>query len=805
MRTQRKLFAWIMAFILTLSVMPTAALADEETSGECGAEGNNVTWKVEDDTLIISGSGAMADYSTAANVPWNSHMDNIKKGVVEEGITHLGARTFVLSKALESVSLPESLESIGESAFNQSVITFVALPSNLKTIGKNAFLKAPLTEINIPESVKNIGDFSFEGCKLTSVTMLENLETLGSGAFKGNPLVAMPEIPKAITHLASTFQNCTELAEISIPSHVTSLDRTFMGCTGLTSVTIPENVEKYNGAFNGCTGLVNVIIESKADNIGGETTNNAQGVFGGCTNLKTITVPAHVKTIGMAAFKGCSSLETVDFIQWAETIGNEAFQSSGVAGNLVLNAKTVGVRAFDKCGKLGPDISLAQVESIGGDAFRDCANLKGIVYGQKAWTAVPAQVKAILNGGIFAADSAFESGKLAIPTKVGYICGWYTKDGTDDGNWGDPAPSNPTSGTYYAKWERCTDHILSEATCTDASTCSKCGETIGEVLGHDWQEATCTAPKTCSRCGATEGNALGHSWDTGVVTTPASYTAPGVKTFTCAACNITKTESIPQLVHTSSGSSSSSSGYTVSASSTKNGTVTVSPKRADKGDTVTITVKPDTGYELDELTVTDKNGKTVKVTEGKNGKFTFTMPTTKVTVEATFVKIEEAPKQNFTDVPAGYWAKDAIAWAYENSYMNGNSAVTFNPEGTVTRQQLWMILARLSGHQPADFTEAKAWAVDNGISDGTVPGNAVSRQQLVTILYRYAVRMGYNTSARADLTIFPDHASVASYATDAMAWSVANGIVGGTTQGTLNPAGTATRAQFAVILSRFVG
>ena len=135
--------------------------------------------------------------------------------------------------------------------------------------------------------------------------------------------------------------------------------------------------------------------------------------------------------------------------------------------------------------------------------------------------------------------------------------------------------------------------------------------------------------------------------------------------------------------------------------------------------------------------------------------------------------------------------------------MNGVSAERFAPGSTVTRQQLWMILARLSGYQPADFAEAKAWAVDNRISDGTNPGNAVSRQQLVTILYRYAVMMGYKTTGAADLTQFPDHASVAAYAKDAMSWSVANGIVGGTTAGTLNPTGTATRAQFAVILSRF--
>ena len=237
--------------------------------------------------------------------------------------------------------------------------------------------------------------------------------------------------------------------------------------------------------------------------------------------------------------------------------------------------------------------------------------------------------------------------------------------------------------------------------------------------------------------------------------------------------------------------------------SAKHGSVTVSPKSAKKGTTVTITVKPDSGYELDDLMVTDKNGDTVKLTKKSDTKYTFTMPSGKVEVEATFVKIEEAPEQTFTDVPDGYWAEDAIAWASENGYMNGNPAVTFDPEGTVSRQQLWMILARLSGYNPATMAEAKSWAVDNGISDGTVPGGAVSRQQLVTILYRYAVRMGYQTDRTADLTAYPDHTGVAAYAADAMSWSVANSIVGGTTQGTLNPAGTATRAQFAVILSRF--
>ena len=253
----------------------------------------------------------------------------------------------------------------------------------------------------------------------------------------------------------------------------------------------------------------------------------------------------------------------------------------------------------------------------------------------------------------------------------------------------------------------------------------------------------------------------------------------------------------------SDSSSSSDGDYIVSVDTGKHGTVTVSPKRADKGDTVTITVKPDKGYELDELVVTDKNGDAVKLKDKGNGKFSFTMPGSKVTVEAKFVK-ESASQLPFADVSADYWAYDEIAWAYENGYMNGTSATAFNPGGNVSRQQLWMILARLSGASPASMAEAREWAIGNGISDGSNPGGAISRQQMVATLYRYAKLMGYDTTGAADLTAFPDHASVADYAKEAMAWSVKNEIVGGTAQGTLNPAGTASRAQFAVILYRFV-
>ena len=256
-----------------------------------------------------------------------------------------------------------------------------------------------------------------------------------------------------------------------------------------------------------------------------------------------------------------------------------------------------------------------------------------------------------------------------------------------------------------------------------------------------------------------------------------------------------------------SGSSSSDDGdYSVSvpsSTSIRGGSITVSPRSADKGDTVTITVKPDDGYVLNKLSVTTRAGAAVDLTRKSETRYTFTMPGSSVVIDVSFVREGTSAEMNFTDVADDFWAVNEIRWAFENGYMNGTSASTFNPNGTVNRQQVWMILARMAGADPANMTEAKAWAVENGISDGTNPTGAVTRQQLVALLYRFASQNGYNVSNKADLSSYPDAASVASYAAEPMAWAVANGIIGGTTAGTLNAAGNSNRAQLAVILWRF--
>ena len=254
----------------------------------------------------------------------------------------------------------------------------------------------------------------------------------------------------------------------------------------------------------------------------------------------------------------------------------------------------------------------------------------------------------------------------------------------------------------------------------------------------------------------------------------------------------------------SQGGSSSDSGpatYSPALDVSDGGSIKVSPRTPEAGDEVTITPDPDSGYEVDQVTVTDRDGDEIRVTANRDGTYTFTQPRGRVTIEVTFVRAGESVF--FDDVPASFWAYDEIAWAYDNGYVNGTSAATFSPNSSITRQQVWMILARLSGADPASMAAAREWAMVNDISDGTNPGNAVTRQQLVALLYRYAQMMGYDNGAREALTSFPDAGTVSGYAQEPMQWSVANGIVAGTSAGTLNPAGTATRAQFAVILYRF--
>lgn len=262
-----------------------------------------------------------------------------------------------------------------------------------------------------------------------------------------------------------------------------------------------------------------------------------------------------------------------------------------------------------------------------------------------------------------------------------------------------------------------------------------------------------------------------------------------------------------QFDRISSGSGDSDPTYSITLPSrVTGGELKLSRRYAEKGETVTLTAVPDEGYELDTLTVTDSKGNEIDLTDQGGNEYTFKMPAGRVTIDVTFRKT--GTPLPFADVGETYWAYDEIAWAYENGYMSGTSATAFTPGGTVTRQQVWMILARMAGANPTDMAAAKAWAVANGISDGTSPGSPVTRQQLAALLYRYAVLYGYDVSVGENTNIlsFTDVGQLSEYAIPAMQWAVGAGIINGTGDGsTLTPQGDSTRAQLAVMLYRFMG
>ena len=262
----------------------------------------------------------------------------------------------------------------------------------------------------------------------------------------------------------------------------------------------------------------------------------------------------------------------------------------------------------------------------------------------------------------------------------------------------------------------------------------------------------------------------------------------------------------------SSSSGSSGSSYAVSAPSAKNGDVTVSPKNASKGDRVTVTVKPDSGYEIGSVTVLDSKGNELKLTDKGDGKYTFTMPGGKVEVKATFVKAGETSP--FVDVPADSYYFDAVKWAQKLGITNGKTDVLFGSSDPCTRGQIVTFLWRAAGSPapkgtakvPGDMLpgsycyDAVAWAIENGVTNGFADGtfgvnNTCTRGQSVTFLYR---ALG---TAPTTVNGFTDVAAGDFYA-EAVAWAVENGVTNGTTDSTFSPSNGCTRAQIVTFLFR---
>ena len=386
------------------------------------------------------------------------------------------------------------------------------------------------------------------------------------------------------------------------------------------------------------------------------------------------------------------------------------------------------------------------------------------------------------------------------------------------------------------------------ATCTEAGneaywTCSGCGKYFSnengtneiekdswvlKTLGHDMtktdaKEATCTEDGnneyyTCSRCGgvfkdeagtqATTVEAetlkkLGHDWSNknGICARcDAKCTETHKPGMTCSVCH--KYTSYPYVPGAPT--------YPATAPAVPNGTVAVSPANASKGANVTVTVKPNEGYELGSLAVKDASGDLLPLADLGNGKYSFVMPDGKVSVEAEFVKTAAT---SFADVPANDYFADAVKWAVDKDVTNGLTDTMFGPYESCTRTQIVTFLWRAAGSPeprtassftdvPASayYAKAVAWAIENGITNGMTettfaPNATCTRGQSVTFLYR-ALK-----GTASGSTNFTDVKSDAFY-TDAINWAVANNVTNGTSNTTFSPNADCTRAEIVTFLYR---
>ena len=451
---------------------------------------------------------------------------------------------------------------------------------------------------------------------------------------------------------------------------------------------------------------------------------------------------------------------------------------SGTFNGEVINNGTISGGTFSGTVINGEDGTIAEGVSI--------PNLKFIVTFDNEGT----RTTAIIDNGV----------KLtapAAPTKEGYrFSGWYYDNSGSKAKWNFDTDTVTRAMTLTAKWVR-TYTVTFE---------TSGGSAVAPVTVDTGSTVTKPADPTKS------GYTFGGWYKDSTLQTPWDFANGTVTADTTLYAKWTANPPAPSY-------DDSDPTYAVSTPAAENGSVMVSPKNASAGSTVTITVKPDSGYVLETISVTDKNGNGLKLTDKGNGKYTFTMPTSKVEIKVTFME-DNSVLNFFYDVPNDAYYYEAVKWAAENGITGGVGNSLFAPNQPCTRGQIVTFLWRAAGSpvvnyamnmtdvaEDAYYGEAVRWALSEGITTGIGditfgPDAACTRAQAVAFLFRYAVASGMDAVTLADLISgFADAASVPGYAVSAMNWALSQGIMQGSGTQLLS-GNTCTRAQIVTFLYR---
>ena len=365
---KKKLFSLLVALCAT-----TTMFADMVT-GSCGG---NLRWSYDTNTRILSitGTGRMNNYNYVEdksgnyflNRPWESYSQEIDSLYIQEGVASIGDNAFAELFPLTSVSIPNSVTSIGGGAFYGCRLTSVSIPNSVTSIGDGAFYGCTrLTSATIGNSVTSIGGYAFKECEgLTKVNYMGDAKGWNSidfdnvgyanpicysrNLYLNNVLLTDLVFPDGVTEISNAFAEDTCITSVSIPNSVTSIGGyAFYGCTGLTSVTIPNSVTSIGSyAFAWCKGLTSVTIPNSVTSIG-------EWTFYECEGLTSVTIPNSVTSIGEEAFYDCTGLTSA-------TIGN--------------SVTSIGEKAFFGCTNIETVMFGKNVQNIGSYAFYGCKNI----------------------------------------------------------------------------------------------------------------------------------------------------------------------------------------------------------------------------------------------------------------------------------------------------------------------------------------------------------------------------------------------------------------------------------------------
>ena len=654
----------------------------------------------------------------------------------------------------------------------------VVIKSGVRSIGDYAFSNCTnLTSITTPDSVTSIGECAFMNCtSLTSITISANVERIGILALE------YCEQLKAI-NVDKGNKNYLSIDGILFNKDITELVRYPEAKTG--KYVIPDSVNEIGWcAFTGCNGLTELTIPNSISKIDDHT-------FNSCTNLKKVTIPDSVTYIGWDSFMFCSSLESVTIPNSVTTICDQAFEGcSSLTTVTIPNSITeLNIYVFAGCTELKSVTIPNSVTRIARSAFAYCEKLKSVT--------IPYSVKSV-------GESAFAGCRSL--TDVYYL--------ETENNWNNISIDKTENECILNAKVHFSGHST-ELKKVKAESCTADGY---------------TGDKVCKTCGKTieKGKdlaALGHSWDAGKITTKATCTEKGAKTYTCAVCGATKTESIAALGHktelkNTKEATCAAKGYTGDKVCKTCG------KTIEKGkDVAALGHSWDAGKITIKATCTEKGVKTYtcKVcsatkTESiatishnyKNGKCTV--------CGAKDPNYKPVTKNPFVDVSKSSYCYEPVLWAYNHDpqVTAGVDKTHFAPDNNCTRAQIVTFLWRAKGCPEVKgaknpfkdvkssdyYYDAVLWAVSKNITTGIdathfAPNNTCTRGQAVTFLWRA------NENPKPASTKCPfNDVKTSDYYYNAVLWAVGKNITNGVDKTHFAPNNTCTRGQIVTFLYR---